>query len=265
MKNSIIILLAFLLYLTGFSQNSSFGNSGRFTPVIKKEKLSTARFINDVMPEFGRYFSLPYNDRVMLDQRRILVYPQGDFYPQENFNYYIDYVSVEIMAICNGIALTSQSSNDILTPEQIEIINNTDLGTDINIKVKFRFKDQAIDNLESGNALKEGKYTVTVVPASEALYPGGFEQITEYLTENVMNNISEKKASDKIQQAVVRFTVDEEGQIVNAEISRTSTDPKIDELLLDATKRMSKWTPAENSKGLKVRQVFSIPLGSIGC
>jgi hypothetical protein len=264
MKKATLILLVTLLFVTGYSQNPLNGISGRFTPVIKKEKLNNATFLSDIMPEFGRYFSLPYNDRIMFDNKRIILYPQNYFYPQENFNNIIDYVYVEIITVYNGEALTAIGSNEVLTMEQKDIISKSDLGTDINIKIKFRFKDQISENRKSVSDIKEGKYVVTVVPETEALYPGGFKQITEYLTENILNNFSKKYASEKIQQAIVRFTVNEEGQIVDALIYKTSTDLKIDELLLEATKSMTKWTPAENSKGNKVSQVFNIPLGGGG-
>lgn len=265
MKNSIITLVLFLLIFTGFSQNSEFEYSGRLTPSIKKAKLNEARFINEIMPQFGRFFALPYNERVEFDKRNITIYSQNYFYPQQNYNYMIGYVSIEISATCNGKVLTSQSKSDTLTTKQKNILNTVDLGTDISVKIKFNFKNQTENSLESAGNTKEGEYIVTVIPETEAVYPGGFKQFTEYLKENVFDKISEKSTSEKIQQAVVKFAVNEEGQIVDARISKTSTVPKIDQLLLDATNKMPKWTPAESTKGKKVKQEFSIPLGGGGC
>jgi TonB family protein len=139
------------------------------------------------------------------------------------------------------------------------------MGTDIRIKIRFNFKNQPNDSGVNVNKINEGEYVVTVIPETEAEYPGGYKQLTEYLNENVFSKISEKNTSEKIQQAILRFTVNEDGQIVDTRIAKTTTYPKIDELLLDATNKMPKWTPAENSKGIKVKQEFSIPLGGGGC
>lgn len=267
MKNSIITLLLVLLILSGYSQNSGYEYAGRFTPTIKKEQLYFASSVSEIMPEFNRYFALPVRER---EQMNYLVNmtdgPQGYFvFPQVNFGKFIDYVSVEISATCSGKFFTSQSTGELLTTEQKNILNTADLGTNILVKIKFSYKNPVNDNPGNAGKIKEGDYAVTVVPETEAEYPGGSRLITAYLTDNVFNKISQKSASEKISQAIVNFTVNEDGEIVGANIFRTSTDPRIDKLILDATNKMPRWRPAENSKGVKVKQVISIPFGSGGC
>lgn len=173
-------------------------------------------------------------------------------------------VGVEISATSNGKTLTAQNTSDKLTAEQKNILTTADLGSDIRIKIQFKYKNQADDNFGSRSGIKEGVSTVTVVPETEAEYPGGYKKITEYFIENVVNKIAAPSTSQKIQNAVVRFTVNEEGKIVDAKITSTSTDPYIDKLLLDATVKMPKWKPAENSKGVRVKQEFVIPFGGGG-
>jgi TonB family protein len=266
MKNNIITLFLVLLFSTGFSQNSKYEYNGRLTPSVKKEKLNEVKFISDITPELWHKLALPIKEHDELDYRRKMEYSLGYYlYPQGGYNIIIDYVSVEILATCNSKVLTSQSTSDKLTPEQKNILNAADLGSDISIKIKFKYKNQAKDSLGSSKII-EGKLAVTVVPETEAEFPGGFKQITEYLMKNVINKITEASTSEKIRQAIVKFTVNEEGQVVDAKILRTSTDPKIDDLLLNAINKMPKWVPAKNSKGIKVKQEFSIPFGSdSGC
>ena len=265
MRNVIISLLLSAIFSTGFSQNSRFEYAGRFNPAIKKAQLSEARDIYEIMPQFSRYFVLPFNDRSQFDKQVVSVFPTASFYPPDNFDYLINYTSVEISAICNGKAVKAQSKNDILTCEQQNIINAADLGTDLSIKIKFTFKNEPVNTQADRDKIIEGEYTVTVVPETEAKYPGGYKQFAEYFTENVFNKIPESLAAEKIQQAVLKFTVNEQGQILDARISKTSTDPKIDNILLDATNKMPIWMPAQNSKGIKVKQEFSIPFGGGGC
>lgn len=47
----------------------------------------------------------------------------------------------------------------------------------------------------------------------------------------------------------------------------SSGKPEVDQLLVDLVNKMSKWKPAENSKGIKVRQKFQITNGkaAVGC
>ncbi len=276
MKNKIFTLVLFLLSINGFSQNSKYEFGRRFTPSIKNEKINEAKYVSEIMPQFCRYFSLPSKDRALFeDQVKIAdshnegyvyhLYSQESFFPEENYEKVIDFVSVEISAVCQGKNLKSQCSRKTLTPEQKNILNSADLGTDIRIKIKFKYKYQAIEDLDNGSKVREGEYIVTVVPETEAEYPGGFKQMTEYIKKNIINKIPEKGISKKIQQAVLEFTVNEEGQIIDTKISSTSTDPKIDKLILDATNKMPKWKPAQNSKGVKVKEEFSIQFGGGGC
>ena len=265
MKNVIVTLLLSLFFITGFSQSARFEYTGRYTPAIKKATLNEATSIYEIMPEFSRYFVLPFNEHDQFNKQIVTLYPSSGFYPAENYSYLFNYSSVEISATSEGKLLTSESTSDKLTAEQKNILSLADLGTDISIKIKFTYKNEANARPGSAGKLNEGVYSVTVVPETEAAFPGGFKQFAAYYTENVFSKIQEKKETEKIQQAVLKFTVDEEGQVVDARIASTSTDPKIDELLLNATNRMPKWMPAQNSRGIKVKQQFSIPLGGGGC
>lgn len=265
MKNFIFTLLVSLLSITGFSQNSGFEYTGRYTPAIKTATLTEADFVHEIMPEFNRYFVLPFDEYAQFDKQIVSLYPHADFYPKERYNYLFNYVSVEISTICDGNQITAAGSSDTLTTEQKNILSTAAMGTDIHIKIKFRYKNKPNYGKQSADKLNEGEYSVTIVPDTEAAYPGGFKQFTKYLTENVFNKTGEPKSTEKIQQAILKFTVDEEGQIVNASIAKSSTDPKIDELLLEATNKMPRWIPAQNSKGENVKQEFSIPLGGGGC
>jgi TonB family protein len=103
---------------------------------------------------------------------------------------------------------------------------------------------------------------MTVVPEIEAEFFGGSLEMTKYLKENIIYKIPE--TVPKQFNGIAVFTVNENGEISNAKISNTSGDSKIDELLLEAAYKMPKWKPAENSKGIKVKQEFEIIIGKGG-
>jgi hypothetical protein len=278
MKNYLSTLLLFFVFTTCFSQNYKYEYSGRFSPVIKKERLNGARFICEIMPEFSRYLSMPYREREQLSQLLKSVEPQQQNYGsplaypseryvhiQEGYERVIDYVSIEILVTSNGKTLVAHSSGDALTNEQKNILNSADLGSDIRIKIKFNYKKWVNNTMSTSDSLKEAQYSVTVVPETEAQYPGGFKELTAFLTTNILDKISEKSTAQKIQRAIVKFTVSEEGKLMDAKLFRTSTDPKTDQLILDAIYKMPKWKPAKNSNGITVKQEMSIPFGGGGC
>lgn len=229
MKKRIITPLLFLLVMAGFSQNLTFDVHGKYTHPVKKEKLVQARLLSDIIPS----------------------------YPAK---WIMSYVATEVRVIRDGDTAMAAGVNDALSAEQINILQTTDLGTDIVINIRYKYNNPVTDNLEDGSM----NYSATVVPETEAEYPGGYQQMTQYLKENAIDNISEE-ISGQIQPVVVGFTVNEKGKIADAQLSGTSGDPETDELLLEVINKMPKWKPAEDSKGIKVKQEFELSVGSGGC
>lgn len=263
MKNSLVALLLLVFINTGFSQNSNY-YFGRLTLLVKKEKLPEANRISDISDELWHYLRIAYEDRIELEKQRKKEFAAGYYLsPLEGYDLVVNYASIDISVTSNGKVITAQSPDDRLTSEQKSIINSADLGTDINIKVKFTYKNK--EKANSGETEMEGTLAVAVVPDSEAEFPGGFNQLTKYLMDNIVHKISDEKVEEKLQNAVVKFKINEEGQVVDTEIFRTSSDQKIDKLILDAMHNMPKWKPAVDSKGTKVNQEFSIPFGGNGC
>lgn len=273
MKNNLFTLLLSIVLSTGISQTSDYEYTGRNTPSIKKETLYDADFVSDIMPEFGRYFAILYNEKSMVndqfrfnEQLKLVDYPISRMdEPQKSFTKIMEFVSVKISATCNGILRTSESTGDRLTMEEKNILNSIDLGSNINIIITFKYKNQAKANLKSGDKMLDGGYTVTTIPETEAEYPGGFKKISEYLNENIFSKLTEESVTKYLRWAIVNFAVNEEGQLVDVKISRTSENPKIDNMLLEAFNKMPRWIPAKNSKGVKIKQEFSLPLGTGGC
>ena len=266
MKNRIMSLLLFLPFFSGFSQNSAFEYTGRLNPSVKNEKLKVVESIEDITPELWNKLLLPNKERHELEERRKTAYHGLAYfiYPLSGYNIIIDYVSVEISAYCKGKKLSSRNTSDELTIAQKYIVNNADLGTDIILKIKFKYKNNEKDKPDNDKVV-EGVLPVKVVPETEAKFPGGDKQINEYLKNQVISKITERNASEKLRQAIVKFTINEEGRIVDTKVFRTSTDPEIDKLLLVAFNKMPKWSPAKNSKGIKVKQQFTVPFGNNGC
>lgn len=212
--------------LNDLSQSLRFEVNGKYTRPIKKEKLSEANSLNDLIP----------------------------YYPT---NWITEYISVEIAAFCNGKAMSAIGTNNILSTEQKTILSTIDLASDLVINVKYTYKNPYTDIIENNRM----NLVMTVVPEREAEYKDGRQQMIDYLKENTFGKISESMVK---QEGIILFTVNEEGGIVNSKILITSGNSETDKLLLEAINNMPKWKPAENL-GIKVKQDFVFSVGNRGC
>jgi TonB family protein len=267
MKNGTCTLLFLLAVFTGFAQKAKYTLPERQTPSATKEMLNQAQYINDISPMLWSSFSLGTSGRYYLDMRRPNMGPQAEnyLYPQDNYKQIVNVFFVEITGTLSGKSVTAKSKSDKLTPEQKNILANADLGTDIAISLNYKYKNQQDDQFGPRDNVVEATTVITVVPASEAQFPGGYRQLSEYFAGNVISKVAEKDIEPKVKRAAVKFTVNEEGEVVDAQISRTSSDAQIDRLLLEAINKMPKWKPAVDANGVKVKQVVSIPFGVTGC
>jgi len=171
------------------------------------------------------------------------------------------FISVEILTSQKGEIRKAVSKNDVLSQEQKEIMNMADAGTDISVKIKY-----IPENTLRHNDPKELNFTFTVDPEREALYPGGQQQLKNYLKEKAIDKIPSNSFKD-YDLAAVKFTVNEEGEISNAHVFGTeyqsSKKEKIEKLLLETIRDMPRWIPAEYANGTKVKQEFVLTVGNM--
>ncbi len=231
MKTLIISLFLTLLFSNGFTQDLNFSVQGKYDHPITMDKLSKARSMGDIIP----------------------------YYPTS----WIDsYISSEISVTSNGIPLTASGSNDIFSKDQLEMLGSLDFGDEIVINIGYQRKNSLTNVTENGNM----HYSVTLVPDTEAQYSDGYEQLSQYIKRNAIVKISQDESKD-IQPTVVRFAVNEKGEITDAMISKSSGNAGIDKILLDVINEMPDWKPASDSQGTMVRQEFEFTVwgGGDGC
>lgn len=229
MKKILIALLLSSFFLSSFSQDLSYEIRGKYARAVKKENLYGAKLIRDF----------------------ITGYPA---------NWVTDYISVEILATSNGKTISAFSTNETLTTAQQNILNKAELGTEIGVNVKYKSVNSVTDKVENSSL----DILMTVVPETEAEYIGGYQQLKKYLKENVINKIAATTPA-QYQEGKVLFTINESGEIANAQISKTSGDIDTDNLLLETINKMPIWKPAVNEKGIKVKQQFEFSVGKAGC
>jgi len=223
-------LIALVSY-TGLSQDLSYEIHGRYKRPVLKEKLTTAETLSDLV----------------------------NGYPSSWIRVN-DYISTEITATNHGMVNKAMSVNETLSPEQKDLLATADLGTDVILEVAYRYKNSAIDQIDVRNML----VTQTVVPEMEAQYIGGKEQLKEYLKKNAIDKISEADTK-AMKPVLVRFTIDENGEVINTEMHMSSEIDKVDKLMLKTIQKMPKWKPAQTSNGTLVKQDFEFSVGVPGC
>jgi len=168
-----------------------------------------------------------------------------------------EYISVEIITSYRGMIKKAMGRSDTLSQEQKNIMNMADVGTDIAVKVQY-----IPDNTFTHNDIKEINFTFAVDPESEAQYPGGQQQLKQYLKVNAIDKIPDGSFK-KYNLTAVKFTVNEEGQVINVHIFETSKDEETDELLMETICNMPNWKAAEYSNGIKVKQEFVLTVGDM--
>ena len=91
--------------------------------------------------------------------------------------------------------------------------------------------------------MKVGEFDVTVMPDSRPEYKGGNAAMMEYIMKKV--KYTEAAKEDSVEgQVLVRFVVDEKGQVQNAEVMR-GIHEDLNKVALDIVNGMPKWIPAK--------------------
>ena len=232
MKYTITILIFAFFAVTGFSQEMDYDIYGTSGKPVSKEQLSEAKSMIDINPD----------------------------YPSSWINE-SDYVSSEIKTISNGDISHATGTNDIFTAEQMSVLKEAEIGSNIDIEVKYNVHNSITKRV----AIKTMKFTVSLVPKKEAEYQGGQDKMKAFLKSRTVDKIN-ALGNNKFEMAKVRFIVDENGNATKAQIIQTSEDETIDQLLLESIANMPSWIPAEDSNGVKVKQEFDLVVGTmIGC
>jgi len=168
-----------------------------------------------------------------------------------------EYTSVVVTSQIDGVAQTAIGPNDILTDKQKEIIKNADLGTEVNVAVKY-YPDNTLTIIEE----KVYDFSFSFDPEIDAEYKGGEAQLNQYLKEKVIDHLPEGVFVG-YKFASVKFHVDEQGRVVNPHIFWSSEDESVDKLLLETVCNMPVWTPASYESGKKVKQEYSFSVGNM--
>lgn len=204
----------------------------RFLANIAKSDLDRATSIIDILPEKAtRYIDEFHNSKVSL---------LDDYRETEHRTY---------------------SENEMLTKEQIELLQATSETDNIYIRSDYTYK-------EAGPGEKSSDYLtyfISVVPDQQAVYKNGVEFLVEYLKQGSREVVKVIK-KDKLKGGQVRFKIDKQGEVTDVDLLSSSGYESVDQILVKLIKEMPGiWEPAANENGDKVDQALVFFFGVFGC
>ena len=232
MTQNLATLLIVCLSITGQSQEIGYHVFGTLTH-----------------PYAGKYFVMTLdtlNDAKTLE----------DVYYRYPSSWISEYRSVELTSTCGENVRRAMSMNDILTAEQMAILRSADLGCRIDVVIDYIPKNSLKDNPP-----KRENFSLTPIPIIEAKYPGGLESLQTFLSKEVVEE-AETKYGAALKYAEARFNVDQDGNVSDIFIMRSSGFNDIDQLIQNTIHKMPMWTPARDREGKAIRQEFQFTIGS---
>lgn len=229
MKSSILVTIMVFLSCPIFSQNLSYNIHGKYEHPVKMEKLVSVELLSDFIPD----------------------YPAS---------WIKDYESVEILATTKGLTKKATGKTEALNTEQKSLLKSAELFTKFDISVSHK-SPNAVTGIDEVRVIK---FSMTVVPNIEAQFEGGAERMKMYVKTNAIDKIPAFSA-EYILDGLITFTINEDGFVFGATLTKSTGDPMTDKLLLDTIKNMPKWNPAVDSKGRRVKQEFEFSVSKGGC
>ena len=222
-----------------YNPSVSFIVRGKYSKSVTQEKLNSATQISDIIPD----------------------------YPSQWIN---DYSTVNITVKSDDISQSAINSIDVLSKEQISLLQSSNVNDGIYINVKYLLFNSITEKLEN----RDMHVYLTVIPEVEAIYLEGMDNVMSYLRDNcneeMTNYLSDRSLELQNSSSMdpvfkIRFSINETGHTSDIEIEETSGNQDVDNYLIELVSQMPKWKPAQNAKGKPVKQQFELLVGSRGC
>lgn len=166
------------------------------------------------------------------------------------------YESVTINTIHQSQSKKSNSKSYELTSEQKQMILMADVGSPITVDISY-----IPNNSLAVNEIQNMTFTLEIEADIDAQYRQGAVAMEEHL----------QKYLDKIPPgtyegyalSAVKFTVDNDGEIVDAHILDYPRAESVDQILIDAVCNMPSWIPARYDNGKTIKQEYVFTVGNM--
>lgn len=251
-----VLIVAIGVVSFGFSYKNSIAKVDELVIKMDSSKVNKVSQKPDLFYAVGGAYSRSIRKSELQNSKTLSDFIEG--YPA---NWISAYISVEVSGKNNGVKTSLWSKSDVLSGEQIKMLTDLDIGTEVVVKVKYNTKNIITNALEES----EMNVSLTIIPEVEAEYIGGYENMIAYLKESSSGKIA-MIGDNGVQPSVLGFSIDKNGKADDIKLIKKSGNIEIDNLLIELIKNMPKWNPAKNLRGESVSQQFNFRVGKVdGC
>ncbi len=154
-----------------------------------------------------------------------------------------------------------RSKSDRLNKDQKLLIQALRASDKFSLEVDFFSKGILSKELEA----KKMNFEITVIPASEARYPGGEKAMNTFLRQQCLK-MQEKFHLVELTGIQMAFTVNEKGEVEKPHLEECSSKEEQTNFLKNALLQMPQWAPALDEFGKAMGQEFYLEInGFDGC
>lgn len=237
---------------------------------VAQSKIQQAKTLKDINPTYCKILQSPTATMWELDRRlnrrkaylgvtNTLVLNKKEFdrsdYLQEDFDSQAEILETTLMKSGKS-AMKFTSKGAGMSTAQGTFLKQIIPGDIVEVNITFRFKD------EKPGLMHSGTFMFTVVPETEAVFPGGDKGILAYVEQEL------KKKSIELPEAFfarIVLEINENGRVEKVRMPEESRDKRIGNALISIFKSMPGWMPAKNKLNKPVNQYLEFLLGERGC
>ena len=213
-------------------------------------KTETILKVEDLFYSIGRRLEHSITHKKLKEAKLI-----RDLIPNYPVNWIAEYDAVEILIISNDTETKTTSKNEVLTTEQLNVLNSVEMSDAIFLKIDYKAKNSVSNELDS----REMNISIAVVPDKPAEYIGGYEQMMDYIKSGSVDKIVGKTMED-LKFTRLDFVINTTGAIEKIEVRESSGDAEVDAVLVKLLSEMPKWKPAKNLEETPVNQKLELIL-----
>ncbi len=185
-----------------------------------------------------------------------------DVFPAEKTEGIASFYDVNVIRLSENMDETKIHGNDEnFTADQIALLKGLDYSNNFYVTADYR-----VVNPETGTDYGERiVYFMTVVPETEANYPGGMEALNAFLEKGSKREIQTVE-KEYLKPGRIYFEVGTDGLVDQVRLSNSCGYPEIDAHMQDLLRGLpKKFESAKDSEGHAVAQTLVFFYGMKGC
>lgn len=223
------------------------------SPLLPQKELD---FFYDLGPRYNRTFT-------KTEMAAARTFDQFDNLDAQNPKHIVSFSSVNVMRIDDSYEPVEEVAGDKneFNSAQLKLLQSLPYSADVLIRAEYVLKNNTTGELEESYTTPH----ITVVPETQAEYPGGFKAFIGYVKSHKVDE-TETLSKEELKPGKIRFTVSKVGTITKIKLISSSGYKKIDKRMVELiTEAPGTWKVAQDAEGNRVEQQFVFSYGITGC